>query len=676
MNVQEMPPVSASANNTSVAGRPPMLGAQVPGTTGGLPAQAGLSVAKNPMAEQLQSYGRNGDSMLVHMTPGEVGGLQQLAMAMGGSLSINPDTGLPEANLLKKLLPTLLGAGLSLIPGVGPLLAAGIVGGGQTLLTGDINKGLMAGLGAFGGSALAGAAGLGAAGGAASKSLALNAAGTKAGVGAGQIVGAANPAAIASGPLAGTQLAVTGSALPSFASPTLTGAAAKTGLAGFGQRFGVEAARGLGGAAAKYAPYAAGYGLLNAASEASTPTLRMPGEEKSDYKGPYLPQPRKARFQTPEQMRESGGAEFNFFENANPYPGFMPAPGMAEGGLAALPAAGDFQATLDFFNQSPGAITASMYPTGTPAGGAGEKAYKFAQGNAPFVPGTGIPGSGGETLASLFSGFSGNGGGGGASFMDLANMYGGRMSSEIASGPPLLNPLPGTTIPSVDVSGEGIMPDFKLEELRVNPVGMPKINVSSGYGASGSMGGYRGELGGSSPFSNAGGNLNSMGSFGNNLDSRISGGNYTLPTYTPPFTLPPLTLPKDSEDFTEPLARGGEVGMKNGSFVVDARTVSELGNGSSNAGIEHLARMGGRPVRGGGDGVSDSVPARIGGHQKARVARDEVIFSPEAVSRLGSGSHSKGTKKLYALMGKAHSARKKASRGQDTKVAKGLGALA
>jgi hypothetical protein len=69
------------------------------------------------------------------------------------------------------------------------------------------------------------------------------------------------------------------------------------------------------------------------------------------------------------------------------------------------------------------------------------------------------------------------------------------------------------------------------------------------------------------------------------------------------------------------------------------------------------------------------VPARIGGRQKARVARDEVIFSPEAVSRLGAGNHSKGTKKLYALMSKAHSARKKAGRGQDTKVAKGLGAL-
>jgi hypothetical protein len=122
----------------------------------------------------------------------------------------------------------------------------------------------------------------------------------------------------------------------------------------------------------------------------------------------------------------------------------------------------------------------------------------------------------------------------------------------------------------------------------------------------------------------------------------------------------------------ENFARGGEVDMRNGSFVVDARTVSELGNGSSNAGMELLARMGGRPLQGPGDGVSDSIRARIGGKQEARVARDEVLFSPEAVKRLGKGSEKRGTAKLYDLMNKAHKARKKAKRGQDTKVRKGL----
>jgi hypothetical protein len=48
------------------------------------------------------------------------------------------------------------GAGLMMIPGVGPLAAAGIVGGGYGLATGSVEKGLMAGLGAYGGAGLAG----------------------------------------------------------------------------------------------------------------------------------------------------------------------------------------------------------------------------------------------------------------------------------------------------------------------------------------------------------------------------------------------------------------------------------------------------------------------------------------------------------------------------------------
>ena len=51
-------------------------------------------------------------------------------MAHGGSLTINPETGLAEAGFLKSILPTLIGAGLSFIPGVGPMMAAGLVGGG------------------------------------------------------------------------------------------------------------------------------------------------------------------------------------------------------------------------------------------------------------------------------------------------------------------------------------------------------------------------------------------------------------------------------------------------------------------------------------------------------------------------------------------------------------------
>jgi hypothetical protein len=114
-------------------------------------------------AKHLASKGRDGDTELVHMTKGEIRGLQGLALANGGSLSINPDTGLVEASFLKRILPAIAGAGLMMIPGVGPLAAAGMVGGFETLRTGDIGKGLMAGLGAYGGAGLA--QGLSAAGG-------------------------------------------------------------------------------------------------------------------------------------------------------------------------------------------------------------------------------------------------------------------------------------------------------------------------------------------------------------------------------------------------------------------------------------------------------------------------------------------------------------------------------
>jgi len=114
------------------------------------------------IANHLASKGRNGDTTLVHMTKGEVAGLQALAKANGTSLTRNPDTGLPEAFGLKQLIPMAAGAGLMMIPGMQPMGAAAIMGGLQFARTGSLTKGLMAGMGAYGGAGLAGAAGLGA----------------------------------------------------------------------------------------------------------------------------------------------------------------------------------------------------------------------------------------------------------------------------------------------------------------------------------------------------------------------------------------------------------------------------------------------------------------------------------------------------------------------------------
>jgi hypothetical protein len=90
------------------------------------------------------------------MTPGEVKSLNDLAMAHGGQLTINPHTGLPEAGFLSAILPIL--AGVALGPAGFGLMSAGAAGltvGGLTgLATGSLSKGLMAGMGAYGGAGL------------------------------------------------------------------------------------------------------------------------------------------------------------------------------------------------------------------------------------------------------------------------------------------------------------------------------------------------------------------------------------------------------------------------------------------------------------------------------------------------------------------------------------------
>lgn len=66
-------------------------------------AKGGL--VKNPIAAGIASLGRNGDTMLAHITPAEA----RMLMRMGGSGTINPYTGLPEF-FIKKLVGAVTGA--------------------------------------------------------------------------------------------------------------------------------------------------------------------------------------------------------------------------------------------------------------------------------------------------------------------------------------------------------------------------------------------------------------------------------------------------------------------------------------------------------------------------------------------------------------------------------------
>jgi hypothetical protein len=59
---------------------------------------------------------------------------------------------------------------------------------------------------------------------------------------------------------------------------------------------------------------------------------------------------------------------------------------------------------------------------------------------------------------------------------------------------------------------------------------------------------------------------------------------------------------------------------------------------------------GGRLLKGPGDGVSDSIPAVIGNKQPARLADGEFVIPARIVSELGNGSTEAGARKLYAMM--------------------------
>lgn len=242
----------------------------------------------------LSSLGRGEDSMLVHMTPAEVASLQQLAMQNGGSLTTNPETGLPEAGFLGDILPAIAGVGLTLM-GVPPIWAGLGIGALTGLVTGDMGEGVKAGLGAYGGAGL--------------------------------------------GELAGVQNAVT-SVAPVTSTATVGQTAAQTAARGLSPTGGIigagQAVPVVSGAATNMLPKqglsnlfskeGAKYGLAAAApflaSSMQDQTGGMPAPGDADdmskrypYKGPYMFDEGAPSYLSDEQLRDADSSEWNYFPN-------------------------------------------------------------------------------------------------------------------------------------------------------------------------------------------------------------------------------------------------------------------------------------------------------------------------------------------------------------------------
>jgi LysM repeat protein len=150
----------------------PMEAAQITAMRGqgfnpqtGLPvlgrAEGGMLQPEKPpyadIAQELEEKGRFGDTHLLHVRDDELQGLSSL-----GQLTVNPDTGLPEAFSFKSLVPALVGTAVTIASGgtMAPLMAAGMGGlatfGTSMAMGNSLEQSLLSGFMTFGGGAIAG----------------------------------------------------------------------------------------------------------------------------------------------------------------------------------------------------------------------------------------------------------------------------------------------------------------------------------------------------------------------------------------------------------------------------------------------------------------------------------------------------------------------------------------
>jgi hypothetical protein len=121
--------------------------------------------------------------------------------------------------------------------------------------------------------------------------------------------------------------------------------------------------------------------------------------------------------------------------------------------------------------------------------------------------------------------------------------------------------------------------------------------------------------------------------------------------YTPQGAAPASTAPAETVAAPTTPGTGGE----DLSYKVFAE------GGMAHGGLGSLGHYsdGGHLLKGPGDGVSDSIPAMIGDKQPARLADGEFVIPARIVSEIGNGSTDAGARKLYAMMDRIQKARGK-----------------
>ena len=525
-------------------------------------------------AQHLSSQGRGKDSMLVHMSPREVSSLNALAKAHGGQLTINPKTGLAEAGFLESILPMAAGFALNAaLPGSGMLVPA-LVGGGVALMSGSLEKGLMAGLGAYGG------ANLGA-------SLAT------------QGVEQATAQQLAQDAGYTQQLdAVRQAAQTPFVAPA---GADQAAVSAAGDQYRANIAQ-LGNQAA---------GTYNTALGAQNTTynaLDFPGKLSRNF----------------ETLTSPGGAS-GLFDKVTSSPmsllktvGSSAAPAVSEA-MKPKPQEEEkadtdmgqrYAFSPGYANPMPDASASGqeqtfMNPSYRPVSDAeAKKIYGFADGGATPAP----------SLASY---------------------------TAAAPETPISTPAPAFNIPAVNSMADLVRAPESQGLVNAYLNRPAPIDVQAQYNN------YLKSTLKAKPMAVANSGLKTAAPVAKaDADSQ-----YIFNAKTQKYVKNPKyedsEAKKKKKSFLGNVAGGFGVGRAAGGSISDAHY--NLGGYSD----------GGRLLRGPGDGVSDSIPAVIGKKQPARLADGEFVVPARIVSELGNGSTEAGARKLYAMMDRIQSARGK-----------------
>jgi len=578
-------------------------------------------------SQGLASLGRNGDTMLMHVNPTEVAGLQSLAMSQGDSLTINPHTGLPEAfklgGFFKSLLPVFAGMAMPASAGLWAGIAAGAATGALTSKD-KLMGALTGGLGGYSGFGLgqglraaAGTSSLGAVGGG-SSGLAT---------GGGYIPGATSAADLAynstmMAPTAGAGAATTAGNVGTSmmtdpgilnarnAAQTMTSAGAGPGssilnsaaspaeqaLSNFGSNAS-QLKQGFGnvisGDQAAIDAYTKGVGAktgMGALAKTALPIggAALGGLEPSDLYGEPINMDeakKKQAYDPYASLNLSGDTGLRLY---------------AEGGTIATGGIRDLYGSSDNQNQAP--LSTDGYGLGRLNQLGNQQSLSQAQ-----------------TLGYAM--------GGPVSFAD-----GGDSNKEDALGIPSLSP---------DMS---MSPNTSTNNSAMIQSVMNAMQPTQGMQGDTSM--TQGQI----PDQN-----------NDSIIAKVTANLRTDPNYQPTNPIEAVIVKQIKGN--DPMQQGEPSQQGLGSLAPNQPMVPSY-NPSVAMGPTYFAGMNtprgmarGGYLNGQGDGMSDSIPATIEGKQPARLADGEFVVPADVVSHIGNGSSKAGSQRLYSMLDKVRKAR-------------------